>query len=303
MATKVLVLIFMSFLFISPICGYSHAAIKSWCSQTPNPLPCEYFLANNPKYNISINGKPDFLKLSSQLALDRCMHAQNNLNQLGPKCRSGRERAAWADCVALYEETIHRLNKTLDPTTKCTAADVQTWLSTGLTNLDTCVAGFEEFGIKDYYNMFPIMSNNVSLLLSNTLALNKGDSNYSKSSKAGYKGGFPGWVRPGDRRLLQAATPRANVVVAQDGSGNFRTVGDAVAAAGKRSGSGRYVIYVKAGTYRENVEIGKGLRNIMLLGDGIGRTIITGSRSVDGGSTTFKSATVGKLSNMLITTF
>lgn len=285
----------MSFLLISPaISGYSHAAVKSWCSQTPNPKPCEYFLIHNPKYNISIKGKSDFLKLSSQLALDRCMHAQSNLHQLGPKCRSGREKAAWADCVDLYEETIHRLNKTLDANTKCTAADVQTWLSTALTNLDTCIAGFEDFGIKDYFNVFPMMSNNVSLLLSNTLELNKGIYNYSESAAEGYEGGFPGWVRPGDRRLLQAAAPRANVVVAQDGSGNFRTVGAAVAAAGKRSGSGRYVIYVKQGTYRENVEIGKGLRNIMLLGDGIGRTIITGSRSVDGGSTTFKSATVGE---------
>lgn len=138
------------------------------------------------------------------------------------------------------------------------------------------------------------MSNNVSLLLSNTLALNKGGYNSSESSPPSYKKGFPSWARPGERKLLQSSSPRANVVVAQDGSGNFRTVSAAVAAAGKRSGSGRYVIYVKQGTYRENVDIGKGLKNIMLLGDGIGRTIITGSRSVDGGSTTFKSATVGK---------
>jgi pectinesterase len=33
----------------------------------------------------------------------------------------------------------------------------------------------------------------------------------------------------------------------------------------------------------------------MLVGDGLKNTIITGSRSVGGGSTTFNSATVGKL--------
>ncbi|KAH6779759.1 Plant invertase/pectin methylesterase inhibitor superfamily [Perilla frutescens var. hirtella] len=219
------------------------------------------------------------------------MHAQNNLHQLGPKCRTDREKAAWSDCVDLYEETIHRINNTVDPTIKCTPADAQTWLSTALTNLETCKAGFLDFGIKDYYSVFPMMSNNVSLLLSNTLALNNGGSNYSKSSTS-YKEGFPSWVRPGDRKLLQSSNPQANVVVAQDGSGNFRTVSAAIAAAEKRSGSGRYVIHVKQGTYNENVDIGKKLKNIMLLGDGIGKTIITGSRSVDGGSTTFKSATV-----------
>ncbi|KAL1565975.1 pectinesterase [Salvia divinorum] len=97
----------------------------------------------------------------------------------------------------------------------------------------------------------------------------------------------------GGRKLQQAPIPRADVVVAQDGSGDYTTVGAAVAAAaGRRSGSGRYVIYVKAGTYAEYVTIGKDLVNVMLLGDGIGRTIITGSRSNGTGSSTFESATV-----------
>ncbi|KAG6427990.1 hypothetical protein SASPL_112238 [Salvia splendens] len=281
-------------LFLTPlpsISGYSH---PSWCSQTPNPKPCEYFLTQNPKYDVSsIHGKPDFLKLSSQLALDRCTHAHSGLHRLGPKCRSRQERAAWADCVGLYEKTVRFLNKTVDTNTKRTAADMQTWLSAALTNLETCVASFSDFGIEDYYSVFPVMSNNVSLLLSNALALNSGGSDDGSMSPASDGGGFPRWVRPGDRRLLQSSSPRADVVVARDGSGNFKTVGAAVAdAARKRSGSGRYVIYVKAGTYVENVEIGEDLVNVMLLGDGIGRTIITGSRSVDGGSTTFNSATV-----------
>lgn len=54
---------------------------------------------------------------------------------------------------------------------------------------------------------------------------------------------------------------------------------------------GRYVIYVKAGTYNENVEVGQKVKNVMVVGDGIGKTIVTGSKSVGGGSTTFKSAT------------
>ncbi|KAG6677491.1 hypothetical protein I3842_14G029900 [Carya illinoinensis] len=102
----------------------------------------------------------------------------------------------------------------------------------------------------------------------------------------------PDWVKGGDRKLLQSSSPasQANIVVATDGSGDYTTIKDAISAASKRSGSGRYVIYVKQGTYKENVEIK--LKNIMLVGDGIGKTIVTGSKSVGGGSTTFKSATV-----------
>ncbi|CAK9148349.1 unnamed protein product [Ilex paraguariensis] len=219
------------------------------------------------------------------------MHAQTNSYSLGSKCRDEREKAAWADCLELYDYTIQKLNKTIDPNTKCSQVDAQTWLSTALTNLETCKTGFMELGVTDY--VMPLMSNNVSSLISNTLAMNKDP--YGEPSGPSYKEGFPSWVSSGDRKLLQSASPvpTANIVVAQDGSGNYKTINEAITAASKRSGSGGYVIYVKAGTYQESVNIGNKLKNIMLLGDGIGKTIITGSKSVGGGTTLFKSATVG----------
>ncbi|KAI6706615.1 hypothetical protein NL676_009577 [Syzygium grande] len=54
----------------------------------------------------------------------------------------------------------------------------------------------------------------------------------------------------------------------------------------------RYIIYIKAGTYEEDVAVGSKLENIVFVGDGIGMTIITGSKSADGGSNAFNSATV-----------
>lgn len=81
-------------------------------------------------------------------------------------------------------------------------------------------------------------------------------------------------------------------MVAKDGSAKYTIVSAAINAAPKSS-SGMYVIYVKSGVYNEQVEIKA--KNIMLVGDGIGKTIIIGSKSVGGGITTFRSATVGKL--------
>ncbi|KAF9668813.1 hypothetical protein SADUNF_Sadunf14G0042300 [Salix dunnii] len=279
----ILTFLFMPFLFSSTILGYSHDEVKSWCSKTPNPQPCEYFLSHDPK-NTPIQHESDFLKISIQLALDRAMHGKANTYSLGSRCRNGREKAAWEDCLELYEEIVLWLNKTTG--SECTKYDAQTWLSTALTNLETCRTGFTEFGVTDY--ILPLMSNNVSKLISNTLALNKAP--YSEPS---YKDGFPSWIKPGDRKLLQSSSPasQANIVVAQDGSANVKTIKEAIDAASKRSGSGRYVIYVKAGTYTENVEVGKNVKNVMFVGDGIGKTIVTGSKSVGGGATTFKSAT------------
>lgn len=105
---------------------------------------------------------------------------------------------------------------------------------------------------------------------------------------------WPEWLSAGDRRLLQATTVIPDVTVAADGSGNHLTVAAAVAAAPEGS-TRRYIIKIKAGVYRENVEVTKKKINIMFVGDGRTNTIITGSRNVVDGSTTFNSATVGKL--------
>lgn len=107
--------------------------------------------------------------------------------------------------------------------------------------------------------------------------------------------GFPEWVSPTDRKLLQTPTSsvNANAVVAQDGSGNYLTITDAVnnIPAGY---TGRYVIYIKKGIYAEVFNISTNQENITFLGDGIGYTVITGNRNVASGLfTTYRSATVG----------
>ncbi|KAH7862153.1 hypothetical protein Vadar_000795 [Vaccinium darrowii] len=269
-----------------------------WCSQTPHPEPCEYFLTHDPKYNTQpINKKSDFFQLSLKLALDRAIQAQANTYRLGLKWGNELEKAAWADCIKLYDYTIKQLKTTLDTYTKRSQVDAQTWLSSALTNLDTCRAGFIDFGVTN--DILSTMTNNVSSLISNTLAMNKVP--YGTWGK--YKQGFPNWVSPGNWKLPQSTSPAAmaNIVVAQDGSGNYTTVVAAVAAATKMLGNYNgswFVIYVKAGTYEENVEIN--LHNITLVGDGIGKTIITGSRSVRGGYTTFASATVAVVGDRFI---
>ncbi|KAK4788929.1 hypothetical protein SAY86_020248 [Trapa natans] len=222
--------------------------------------------------------------------LERAQTAHTHTLALGPRCRDEKEKAAWNDCLELYQHTVDRLNRTTtDPYKSITREDAQTWLSTAITNVETCQTGFVELGVTD--NILPLMSNNVSGLVSNILALN--DVPYGTPSTAA--SGFPTWVKPGDRKLLQSSSPASseNVVVAQDGSGDYKTISAAVSAAGsKSSGTRRYVIYIKAGTYNENVVVGSKLKNIMFVGDGIGKTIITRNSSVGGGSTTFNSATV-----------
>ncbi|WCJ36494.1 Plant invertase/pectin methylesterase inhibitor superfamily [Euphorbia peplus] len=281
MATKLILSLLIISLFSL---AFSSEEINKLCNKTPNPEPCKYFMNQNPNH-FQPKHDSDHRKLATDLALQRALAAQSHNKYLGSKCRTPKEKAAWSDCFKLYQKTITQLNDTLSK--KCTDYDSQTWLSSALTNLETCRAGFLELGVSDY--VFPLMSNNVSKLIGNTLALKNGS---SVDKPETYKGGFPSWVSSGVRKLLQTPSVTPNLVVAQDGSGNYKTIKEALDAAAGRSGNGRFVIRIKSGTYRENIEIGDGLTNIMLLGDGLRNTIITGSRSVGGGFTTFNSATV-----------
>nr|AEK07905.1 pectin methylesterase [Allium cepa] len=107
--------------------------------------------------------------------------------------------------------------------------------------------------------------------------------------------GLPWWVmghHEHRRSLVQnaAATLKPNVVVAQDGSGQFTTIMAAINAMPEQY-DGRYVIYVKAGVYDEQVTIKRELKNITMYGDGSEKTIVTGSKNFNAGTPTFLTAT------------
>lgn len=286
-------LLALTFLFfVSP--GLSSTNSKDlnwWCSQTTHPKACKYYMSHHSKdRDHEPEEESEFKKDAILVALEQSLEALRHIKWLGSKCRNEKEKAPWNDCVKLYDNTITLLNQTIDPAIKCTDYDVQTWLSAALTNLETCRTGFLELNV--YNHVWPqIMFNNVSKLISNTLSLNNGS---IPPETERYEHGFPSWLSPGDRRLLQSSSPAANLVVAQDGSGNYQTISAALNAAFGRTGSARFIIHVKSGVYKENLDIkGSKLNNVMLVGDGLRWTIVTGSRSVGGGSTTFNSATVG----------
>ncbi|CAK9145687.1 unnamed protein product [Ilex paraguariensis] len=85
--------------------------------------------------------------------------------------------------------------------------------------------------------------------------------------------------------------PQSGITVAQDGSGNFTTISDAVDAAPTYSKQ-TYYIQIKAGTYAEYIIVGVKKTNIAFIGDGIGATIITGNKSNGTHYSTYDSATV-----------
>ncbi|KAL9268502.1 Pectinesterase/pectinesterase inhibitor PPE8B-like protein [Drosera capensis] len=212
------------------------------------------------------------------------------------------------DCLDLLDLSNDELSRTLSASqtgksngTGRTAADLKTWLSAALFNQDTCMDGFD--GTSGFVKQIVGEGlNQVSSLVREVLYMVHDIPGPPASSDGGRGGGgrrlmsdgkesFPYWITSKDRKLLQTTTTVVpEVVVALDGTGNYTRVMDAVSAA-PDYGTKRFVIYVKKGVYNEYVDIKRKKTNIMVYGDGMDVTVITGNRSNAGGWTTYRSAT------------
>lgn len=80
--------------------------------------------------------------------------------------------------------------------------------------------------------------------------------------------------------------------MSKDGTGKFQQIMQAVEAAPNHSRE-RFVILVKRGVYREYVNITAEKTNLVLVGEGMGVTTITGHKSNGTGWSTFGSPTFG----------
>ncbi|MQL93223.1 hypothetical protein Taro_025861 [Colocasia esculenta] len=262
------------------------------CSQTPHPQVC-YSLLNSDPLVAQAKTRLGFGQLNLQATKDRVQRVQQLASSVNMGSLDALSRAAWADCLELFQTTLGHLDRLTGSASTMSTDDAQTWLSAAIANQQTCRNGFLEFNLASQLPSLPFTSNNVSEQLSNSLAITKaGAAPRPGSARRLLSRGFPNWVSAADRKLLQSSTVNADLVVAKDGSGNHKTISEAVAAAvNLRNGTKRFVIYVKGGVYSENVDITKSMKNLMFVGDGIDKTIVTGSRNVQDGSTTFRSAT------------
>lgn len=274
-----------------------HGGTITSCSQTPYPEICNHFIKTNFLPSTLDEADLKFPDLAHKVTMHQAIEAHQLISAMDTNLFNEKAKSAWKDCLELYEDTVNQINRS---SSSNNPTDAVTWISASIANQQTCHNGFTDLHVSSKLQSFPNMLTNFSKLLSNVLAVNKAAAAATLHSKQNAGGrrllsdGFPTWVSAADRKLLQssgAGAPAADVVVAQDGSGNYKTISEAVEAAG--GGGGRFVIYVKAGVYKENVQVKKS--NIMIIGDGMGSTVVTGSRSANGGSTTFGSATFGKL--------
>ncbi|KAF8018019.1 hypothetical protein BT93_H3042 [Corymbia citriodora subsp. variegata] len=213
-----------------------------------------------------------------------------------------------------------------------TLADLKVWLSAVITYQDTCLDGFQnttgDAGHKmrealktsgELTSNVLAMVDEISLALAqmdlpnfNRKLLSDGDNvmghgdgisvweiNLQKRKLLTEDKGLrsdnpPAFLEPPillRKRMLLSKHPKPNLVVAKDGSGRFRTINEALKHIPLNS-TKTFVVYIKAGVYKERVVFEERMKNIMLVGDGPTKTRISFNRNYADGTTTFQTATV-----------
>lgn len=287
------------------------ASLKAVCSVTQYPASCFSSISSIAPSNTTV---PELLfKLSLKVAIDELSSLSHYPTKLKAETNDIRLKSALQVCETMFDDALDRLNDSAtslevgegEKLSDSKIGDLKTWLSTAITDQETCLDSLDELNATKHFNatvveeMKAAMQNSTEYA-SNSLAIVARilglltDLNIRIHrrllglEKAGSE--FPAWVSPTERRLLQESKPTPNVIVAQDGSGNVLTINDAVKLVGKKNES-RFVIYVKEGKYVENVILDKHMWNVMIYGDGKTKTLISGSHNFVDGTPTFATAT------------
>ncbi|GAV70990.1 Pectinesterase domain-containing protein/PMEI domain-containing protein [Cephalotus follicularis] len=269
--------------------------IRDFCKTTPYPDAC----FDSLKLSISINISPNIINnllQSLQTAIFEAGKLGNILFGAGNSNIIEKQRGTIQDCIELHQITVSSLQRSVSNIQVGDSrklADARAYLSAALTNKNTCLEGLESASgplkpviLDSLTSTYEHVSNSLSML----------SKSVPKEAHLNRRlMGFPKWMTRKDRRILESSGdeygPSDIITVAQDDTGNFSAITDAINFSPNNSDD-RVIIYVKEGVYVENVEIPSYKTNIVLLGDGINVTVITGNRSVVDGWTTFRSATI-----------
>ncbi|XP_058083008.1 pectinesterase-like [Magnolia sinica] len=295
-------------------------AIDTICAPTDYKDVCTKTLESSVSNNGSIDPK-ELLKATINATIAEVKAALHLSNNMGNKTTDAMNQAALSDCKDLMEYATAELQASFSEvgdkdmhTLPDRVDEIKNWLSAVISYQETCKDGITHpelklemengmvnasqltsnalaivSGISDILTSFDIPFNFSSLTASRELI--EGDHEGGLNHADG--DGYPTWVSAGDRRLLAFKDndrPKPNVVVAKDGSGNFKSINDALKAMPKKY-SGRYVIYVKAGVYVENVIVEKDMINVFMYGDGPRKTLVTGKKNYVDGTPTYQTAT------------
>ncbi|KAJ8484924.1 hypothetical protein OPV22_017414 [Ensete ventricosum] len=285
----------------------SSKSVTAICASTDYTDLCERTLS---AANGSASPK-EIIQASFMAAIKEIEAASHLSNNMSSSATDSMNKDAFNICRRLFEDANEELQAALWETHDLDGLarrtdDIKCWLSAVISYQQTCLDGITQ---PDLHSTMKDGLVTASQVTSNAIAIVDGLSSLFNDFKVpinltnigsrrllshGTDGkGYPTWVSAHDRKLLAVHSRgelKPNMVVAQDGSGDYKTINAALNAMPKEY-TGRYVIYVKAGTYKENVIVTKDKVNVFMYGDGARKTVVTGSKNNVDGVQTMDTAT------------
>lgn len=183
--------------------------------------------------------------------------------------------------------------------------DARAWMSAALGYQSGCSSGLGNVNTNHLTNETVTFLNDLVPLTANALGMLVNYDNFgeetglwgpARTERDGFwdrVNGSGSWI---DFNGGVPAGLEANVTVCNGGGCNYQTVQEAVDVAPNNAAGQRFVIWIKAGVYEETVWVPLQKKNVVFLGDGMGKTVITGSLNAGmPGISTYFSATVGEL--------
>ncbi|KAF0908580.1 hypothetical protein E2562_026629 [Oryza meyeriana var. granulata] len=286
-------------------------SVKAFCQPTDYQQTCEAELS---KAAGNASSPTELAKAIFAVTSEKISKAISESSTLEELKNDQRTAGALQNCKELLEYAVDDLKTSFEKLggfemTNFNKAvdDLRTWLSAALTYQGTCLDGFLNTTTDAAAKMRNAL-NSSQELTEDILAVVDQFSATLGSLSIGRRllgeDGMPTWMSEGGKRqLLAAPGPEAgpeefkpNVTVAADGSGDFKTINEALAKVPPKNAE-RYTIYVKAGTYKEYVSVARPATNVAMIGDGIGKTIITGNKNFKMNLTTKDTATMEAIGN------
>lgn len=281
------------------------SAVMHACKATRFPDVCEGSLAR-----VSPDASPaQVIAAAIGVSSENLRTAQSMVKTILDSSSGNLNRSiAAANCVEVLSNSEYRISAANEALPRGRNKDARAWMSAALLYQYDCWSALKYANDTQLVNQTMSFLDTVLIRLSsNALSMmasydNFGNETASWGPPRTERDGF--WKKgsgSGSGLGSQGGFPSkltADVTVCKGGGGcDYEKVQDAVNAAPNGVvGGKRFVIHVKEGVYEETVRIGIEKKNVVLLGDGMGKTVITGSLNVgQPGISTYNTATVGVL--------
>ncbi|KAL1811868.1 hypothetical protein ACET3Z_021933 [Daucus carota] len=282
----------------------STKAIKTLCESVDYQDTCVEGLSSK-EYNQTDDPK-ELVKIGFAVAMKQVKSALNKSSTLQELEQDPRSKEALRTCSELADSSVRDLERSFEKFSdldiaelNAILADLKVWISGAMTSEQTCLDGFQnttgEAGdkMKEALKVGMQMTTNALAMVSEIATAFEQINNNQQAATQRRLLSFSDWFDPAIRLLMQDPPKKfeANVNVAQDGSGKYKTINEALKEIPKSSNQ-TFVIHIKEGVYEEKVEIFRNMTNVLMIGDGPNKTRITGKLNVIDGTPTYKSATV-----------